>query len=120
MKSKLLDQLNRIRSEVFRLIQLSIEYAKLTAAEKITMMGGMLVLGIVVLAILGFFFIFLGFSCAELFKLFMCPALAYLSTAGLFILLCVLVILLRNQLILTPISRLITRILFDSKSKTLK
>ena len=48
----------------------------------------------------------------------MCPALAYLSTAGIFFVLCLLLVLLRKPLILTPISRLLTRILFDRKPKT--
>lgn len=118
MKSRLFDQINRIKAEVLRFVELSVEYAKLTAAEKLTMLGGMLVLGAVCLAAIGFIFIFLGFSCAELFMLFMCPALAYLSTAGVFLVLCILLILVRNPLIMTPISRLMTRILFDHKSKT--
>lgn len=118
MKSKLLDQINRLKTEAMRFVELSVEYAKLTAAEKLTMLGGMLVLGAVCLAVIGFILIFLGFSCAELFKLFMSPALAYLSTAGVFLILCILLILSRNVLILNPISRLMTRILFDHKSKT--
>ena len=118
MKSKLFDQLNRIKTEVLRFAEVSVEYAKLTVAEKATILGGMLVLGIVSLAVLGFFFIFLGFSCAELFKLFMCSALAYLSTAGVFLILCILLFLLRNPLIMTPISRLLTRIFFDHKPES--
>ena len=118
MKSSIIDQLNKLKSEALRFVEVSIEYAKFTAAEKFTMLGGMLVLGIVCLAMLAFVFIFLGFSCAELFKLFMPAALAYLSTAGVFLLLCILLILLRDPLILTPISRLLTRILFDTKNRS--
>lgn len=117
MKSKLLDQINLIKAEVMRFIEISVEYAKLTAAEKVTMLGGMFVLGMVSLFILGLVLIFLGFSCAALFSLFMCPALAYLSTAGVFVILCIILFLLRNYLVLNPISRIITRILFDRKSK---
>lgn len=79
MKSSIIDQLNKLKSEALRFVEVSIEYAKFTAAEKFTMLGGMLVLGIVCLAMLAFVFIFLGFSCAELFKLFMPAALAYLK-----------------------------------------
>lgn len=118
MKSKFFDQLTRIKAEALRLVEVSLEYAKLTAAEKFTMLGGMFVLGMVCLAAIGFIFIFLGFSCAELFKLFMPAALAYLSTAGVFLIFCTVIILLRNPLIMTPISRLLTRILFDHKSKS--
>lgn len=117
MKSKLIDQLNLLKADVLRFIEVNVEYAKLTAAEKFTMLGGMLVIGVVSLAAIGFIFIFLGFSCAELFKLFMSPALAYLSTAGVFLVLCIVLILLRNPLIMTPISRLLTRILFDQRQK---
>ena len=116
MKSKLLDEIKTIRDEAMRFFSVAVEYAKFTAAEKFTLLSGMLVIGIVCLFAFAFILIFLGFSCAELFKLFMCPALAYLSTAGIFFVLCLLV-LLRKPLILTPISRLLTRILFDRKPK---
>lgn len=112
----MMDDLKRLRSLIFRYIQLTLDYAKFTAAEKFTLLSGMLVLGIVCLAVLAFCFIFLGFSCAELFKLFMAPALAYLATAGVFLIFAIIVILLREPLILTPISRLITRILLSRKT----
>lgn len=118
MKSKLLDEIKIIKTEALRFIQVAVEYAKFTAAEKFTLLCGMLVIGIVCLFVASFILIFLGFSCAELFKLFMCPALAYLSTAGIFFILCIVIVLLRNPLILNPISRLLTRILFDRKPKT--
>ncbi|MGM9862636.1 MAG: hypothetical protein ACI305_00020 [Lepagella sp.] len=118
MKSKLLDEIKTIRDEAMRFFSVAVEYAKFTAAEKFTLLSGMLVIGIVCLFAFAFILIFLGFSCAELFKLFMCPALAYLSTAGIFFVLCLLLVLLRKPLILTPISRLLTRILFDRKPKT--
>lgn len=118
MISKLTERLNRLKTIAVRFIEVNIEYLKLTAVEKFTMLAGMFALGIVCTAAVCFIFLFLGFSCSELFKLFMPPALAYLSTAGVFLLVCILLILLRNQLILTPISRLLTRILFDRKPKT--
>ncbi len=117
MKSKIMDEIKRLVAISKRFIMLNIEYAKLTAAEKFTMLAGMMAIGILCLACSCFILIFLGFACVELFKLFMTPALAYLSTAGIFLVIVVLLILLRKPLVVTPISRMITRILFGNKSK---
>lgn len=117
MRSRITGELKRFWAVLRRYITLNIEYAKLTAAERFTMLSGAVAIGVISLACISFVLIFLGFSCAELFKLFMSPALAYLSTAGIFMLLVIILVVARNTLILNPISRIVTRILFTRKQK---
>lgn len=117
MKANLLDEIKQLIAVLRRYITLNVEYAKLTAAEKITLLSSHLAVAVIIMVTGAFMLLFLGFSCAELFKLFMAPALAYLSTAGVFLILVVIVILLRKTLIINPISRFITSILFDRDSQ---
>lgn len=110
-------ELKRFWAVLERYISLNVEYAKLTAAEKFTMLSGAVAIGVISLACISFILVFLGFACAELFKLFMAPALAYLSTAGIFLIVLIVLVLLRNSLIINPIAKVVTRILFARKPK---
>lgn len=96
-------------------LKLEIEYAKLTVAEKLTVLLGAMFIGLVSM-MLGLVILVL-FICAviEAFKLIMTPALAYVSTAGIIIVFLAVLFLLRKPLILNPIARLITQLLFEKK-----
>lgn len=107
----LLDQIKTIIARSKDWATLELEYAKLTAAEKITVLAGMactaavcLLLGITAL-------ILFGFSLASLFATFMNAALAFLAAGGAVILIMAVVYLLREKLILNPIARIITKTL---------
>lgn len=117
MKSKMIDDFKKLLVVVRRYIDVNIEYAKLTAAEKFTMLAGAMAVAVAAMLCAAFMLFFLGFSCAELFKTLMAPALAYLCTAGIFLVLFIIVLLLRRPLLQTPLARFITSILFDKKPK---
>lgn len=107
----LLDQIKTIIAQSKDWASLELEYAKLTAAEKITILAGMACTGLVCLMLGMTALILFGFSLAHLFSSFMNPALGYLSAGGLILLIIVAVYLLRTQLILNPIARILTKIL---------
>ncbi len=113
MKEKLTDEIRNIFLEGKNWISLEIEYAKLTAAEKFTLLMATLVIGAVCLLMLTVFLTLLGFSVAELFKLMMAPALAYLCAAGIILILTLILFIFRRVLFLNPIARFITRLFFD-------
>ena len=115
MKISLIEEIRSIFDQSRSWLKLELEYAKLTAAEKITVLMSSLILGFVCLLLGMVVLIMLAFSLAELFKLMMCPSLAYLSTAGSICVLLLLLYLLRKPLLLNPIARLITRVFFDKK-----
>ena len=115
MKINLLEEIRSIFDQSKTWLRLELEYAKLTIAEKLTLLMSTLIIGFVCLLLGVVVLIMLAFSFAEAFRLIMDPALAYLSTAGVICLLLILLYLLRKPLLLNPIARLITRVFFDRK-----
>ena len=115
MKINLLEEIRSRFDQSKTWLRLELEYAKLTIAEKLTLLMSTLIIGFVCLLLGVVVLIMLAFSLAEAFRLIMDPALAYLSTAGVICLLLILLYLLRKPLLLNPIARLITRVFFDRK-----
>lgn len=111
MKNSLLDEIKEIVARSKDWAELEIEYAKLTMAEKITMVSGFAVIGAVCLLLFITALIMFGISLSYLFQLIMCPALAYLASGGCILLLMGLIFLVREPLILNPIAKAMTKIL---------
>ena len=115
MKMNMLDEIRSIFDQSKTWLRLELEYAKLTVAEKLTLLMSSLILGFVCLLLGVVVLIMLAFSLSEAFRLIMNPALAYLATAGAICVLLALLYLLRKPILLNPIARLITRVFFDKK-----
>lgn len=111
MKNSLLDEIKEIVARSKDWAELEIEYAKLTMAEKITMVSGFAVIGAVCLLLFITALIMFGISLSYLFQMLMCPALAYLASGGCILVLMALIFLVREPLILNPIAKAMTRIL---------
>ena len=93
-----------------RLISLYIENVKLTAAEKLTVVMSAAVLLVVAL-------VFGIFMLAFLSGALVLPAWAsYAILGGFFLLLVVLVIAFRKHIIVNPIARFVSRLVFDTAS----
>ncbi len=110
-KTTLLDELKSIIARSKDWATLELEYAKLTAAEKITILAGAAVAGAVCLLLGIAALILFGISLAYLFMLFMAPALAFLASGGVMLLLMALVYFFKEQLIMNPIAKMLTRVL---------
>lgn len=111
MRLKIVDDIQNIFEQGKTWLALEINYAKLSLAEKLTVLMTTLIIGFIC-ALLGFVaLILLGFSLVELFKMMMVPALAFLCVAGIMLLILVLIWLLRKPLLLNPLARMITRII---------
>ncbi|MBD5194219.1 MAG: phage holin family protein [Bacteroidales bacterium] len=115
MKTNILEEIRSLADQSKRWLTLEVEYLKLTAAEKMTLLMGSLIIGFVALLLAMVVLIMLALSLAEVFKLMMNPALAYLSTAGAICILLGVFFLLRRPLLMNPIARLITKVFFDKK-----
>lgn len=98
---------------VKRLVSLYIENVKITAAEKLTVVlsAGVLLIISIVLGI--FALAFLSGACIELLELVLPPWASNAILGVFFILLVLLAVLLRKPLIINPISRFISRLVFD-------
>lgn len=114
MKKKLTEEFKEILTNGKRWAQLEVEYAKLTAAEKLTMLMSALALGAIMLMASVIILALLLLALAEVFKLMVDPWLAYICTAGVGAILAGVIYLLRKALILNPIARLFTRILLGA------
>ncbi|MCM1378422.1 MAG: hypothetical protein NC097_07925 [Clostridium sp.] len=114
MKDKIIDEIKEIFTQSRSWVKLEVEYVKLTAAEKFTILLSTLILGAVCLLIAMVVLILLAFACVDLFKLIMDPALACLSVSGILVLLIAVIFLLRKPLLLNPIARFITKLFFDT------
>ncbi|MEZ3518768.1 MAG: phage holin family protein [Muribaculaceae bacterium] len=117
MKDNITDQLKGVVDSTRRWISLEIEYAKLTATEKITILLSTLILGAVCMLLGMVILILFSFSLVDLFKTFLHPVLAYLCVGGILALLIALIIILRRPLLENPISRLISKLILEIKPR---
>lgn len=97
-----------------RLVSLYIENVKLTAAEKLTvvMSAGVLLIVAIVLGI--FALAFLSGTCIELLALVLPAWASYAILGGFFLLLVIIAVALRKHLIVNPIARFVSKLVFDS------
>lgn len=113
MKEKITDEIRSIFANSEKWIKLEIEYAKLTAAEKFTILSSAIAMGAVVLILALLMAILLSFALVGVFQMFMTEPLAYLSTAGVVLLFIILIYLFRKPLIADPIARFVTRLFIE-------
>lgn len=117
MKSKIAEELKEIVSQSIDWAKLEVEYFKLSGAEKlIVLLSTMIVGGIIVVMLLPVFIMFL-FSLVSVFRLIMPLALAYLTVGGIVLVLLTILFFLRKPLIVTPVSRFITKLLLEKKNQ---
>lgn len=117
MRLKIIDDIQGIFDQAKNWVTYEMEYAKLTLAEKLTMLFTTLIIGFLCALLAFVVMILLGFALVELFKMIMCPALAFLTVAGILIVLLVILWLVRKPLLLDPLAKMLTRILLDKKNK---
>ncbi len=115
MRSKLIDEIRTIFEQTKTWATLEIEYAKLTLAEKATMLLSALIIGFTGLLLGMVVLILLAFCLVEVFMGLVAPWLAFLIVAGIICLLLGLLLAFRRPILLNPIARLITKIFFDKK-----
>lgn len=96
-------------------LNMEVEYLKLTASEKLSILISTLIL-VMVLFIVGLVvLIVFAFALIDLFGLFMPHALACVTVGGIFLLLIVILYMLRNPLVVNPITKLITKLFLTPK-----
>lgn len=117
MKEKITDEIRDILTQSTEWIKLEAEYAKLTLVEKFSVMAGMGILFAIIMMLALPLFIMLLFALQGLLARMMSPALAYLTTGGIVVVLTVVIVLLRKPLVFNPITRFITRLLVERQNK---
>lgn len=115
MDSKPIDELKNSVTNFKEWLTLEVEYLKLTAAEKVSILLSTVIL-LLLLFIVGLVvMIVFAFALVDLFNLFMPHALACVTVGGIFLLLVGLLYILRNPLVVSPITKLITKLFLSSK-----
>ena len=115
MKDDLSKKIMNILTMCRRYLKLQIDYAKFTAAEKVTLLLGGLALGFICLILGAFFVLFMSFALVDVFKSFLSPGLAYICVSGVFIILGAVAVIGRNALIINPLSRFISKLFLERK-----
>lgn len=116
MKSKISEEVKDLFSQTMTWAKLEIEYVKLTAAEKLIILISTMIIGAVFVLFLLPIFIMLLFALAGLFRMFMSPPLAYLSVAGIVILMLALVFVFRKVLVINMVSKFVTKLFLERKN----
>ena len=115
MKTKITDELKEAVSSGVNWAKLEIEYLKLTAAEKIIILISMLVIGAVVLLLLLPAMLMFLFALAQVFVDLMPKALAYVCVGGIVLILLGMLFLFRNQLVINPVAKFISKVLLENQ-----
>lgn len=99
-----------IVTEIKEWLTVELEYMKLTAAEKISVLVSSLILVIVLFIVFMVVLIVFAFALVDLFNLFMPHALACVTVGGILLLFIGVLYLLRMSLVINPVTRLITKL----------
>lgn len=111
MKESLTQEIRDIFSQSRRWVELQVEYTRLTATEKVIIMTSAFVVSAICMLLGMVVVILLSMSLTDVFKMFMVPALAYLTVSGILVLLIITIYIFRRALIYNPIARYMTRLL---------
>lgn len=115
MEKKLSEEVKSIAGDLKKWLSLEIEYLKLTAAEKVSVLVSSLVLVIVLFIISMVVLILFALALVDVFCLFMPHSLACLTVGGILLLIIGCLYLFRNPLVVNPITKLITKLFLTPK-----
>lgn len=102
-----------LKSTFMRLISLYIESAKLTAAEKLTLLLSAAVLFMIAFILVTIAVAFGAVALLQLLELALSPIAAAAILAGFFFLLAAIICLLRKPLIINPTARFMSKLIMD-------
>ncbi|MBP3299776.1 MAG: hypothetical protein J6L73_08895 [Muribaculaceae bacterium] len=118
MKSDFTAQVKALFQLAKRYLTLQIDVARFSLAERITLLLGGLAIGLIGVMAGSILVLFLAFTARDLFRTLMSPALANLCVAGCVVLIFAIIFMLRKPLILNPISRLVSKIIFRNEPES--
>jgi len=110
MNEKQTDNFKRLYSIAFRYITLQLDYARLSAAEKITVLLSTIAL-YALIAIIGMItLVFISIGIGHLLSKTIAPYTAYLFVSAFYLLLLIMLLVFRKRLIFDPASRFISKL----------
>lgn len=105
--------IRRVMDVLKRYVMLNIDYARLTAAEKLTVLLSTIAFSIAAGAIGTIVLIFLSIGVGHLLATTVAHTWAYLYVAGFYLVLFVLLFVFRRKLFIDPVCRFVTRLFVE-------
>ena len=112
-KEKITDQIKTAIAQGKKWLTLEFEYAKLTMAEKLTLLAGAFVMVMISMLVVFVVLTLLSESMVDLFKMIRSPALACVTVSGILLILLLVIYLFRKPLLYNPISKFITKLFLE-------
>ncbi|MDE6078979.1 MAG: hypothetical protein K2G35_02830 [Duncaniella sp.] len=113
MSEKSSERLKSLLAEAKDTFKLNIDYARLTASEKLTVLFSTAVFGFALFVLGSLMFFFISLLVVNLISDEIGIIGAYAVMAGVYVVMIVALIILRRQLIINPIARAVSRLLFS-------
>ena len=107
------NQIHALWAEIKESLKLNVDYAKFTAAEKVTMLLTTVTFALIAFILISLFMFFLSIAIVRCIATGVGMIWAYFIMCGFYILLLGVVIAFRKQLIVNPIARFISRLFFN-------
>lgn len=117
MKKGMVDQIKELYKLTLRYASLRWDMLRMGTAEKMTRLMGAFIMAFVGVVLGALFIILLAFAAVAAFEDIVSPALAYVCVAGCVVLLFVLLWALRKPLLINPLSKVITSIIYPRKDE---
>lgn len=111
------NNLQQLIENVKRLITLHLDYARLTATEKLTIILSTMAIYAVVVVFATLSLVFITLGIGHLLATTIAPHFAYLIMAGFYIIALVVLFLLRKQLFVNPIARFLSKLFVNPPEK---
>lgn len=93
-----------------RYIMLQLDYARLSGAEKLSVLISTLLFGAMVIIFGSIMLVFLSIGIGHLLAMTVAPYVAYLYVAGFYLLVFLAIIIFRRRLFTDPVARMISRL----------
>lgn len=106
------NQINSLWAEIKETFNLNVDYAKFTVAEKLTVFLTVVALAAICFVVVSFMIFFLSIALVNCLATSIGQIWAYFIMFGFYIVLLVVVFVFRKQLIVNPIARFISRLIF--------
>ncbi|MBD5300695.1 MAG: hypothetical protein K2G00_04735 [Duncaniella sp.] len=107
------NQIHALWAEIKESLKLNVDYAKFTAAEKVTMLLTTVTFALIAFILISLFMFFLSIAIVRCIATGVGMIWAYFIMCGFYIILLGVVIAFRKQLIVNPIARFISRLFFN-------
>lgn len=107
------NQLHSLWAEIRSTLKLNVDYARLTAAEKMTMLLTTVSFAMLAFVLISLFMFFLSIAIVRCIATGVGMIWAYFIMCGFYIVLLGVVIAFRKQLIVNPIARFVSRLFFN-------